>query len=192
MPNLTDEIIVVSGLPRSGTSMMMKMLAEGGLAVVTDNLRTADEDNPKGYYELEKVKQLDKDSSWVGECQGKAVKIISMLLKPLPKEYRYKVIFMRRKMDEILASQKQMLVRRGQPTDTIPDAKMAEMFDKHLKDIEAFLAREPHFDCLYISYNDVLENAAENIERVNEFLGGGLDAVAMHRVVDRALHRQRR
>ena len=192
MPNLTEEIVVVSGLPRSGTSMMMKMLNEGGLEVVTDNLRTADEDNPKGYYELEKVKQLDKDNSWVGDCRGKVIKVISMLLKPLPPQYRYKIIFMRRSMAEILASQKQMLIRRGQPTDTIADDKMAEMFGKHLKDIEAFIAAQPHFDCLYISYNEVLENPAENIERVNQFLGGRLDTQAMQGVVDSALHRQRR
>ena len=192
MPNLTDEIVIVSGLPRSGTSMMMKMLNEGGLEVVTDNRRTADEDNPKGYYELEKVKQLDKDSAWVGECRGKVVKVISMLLKPLPKDFRYKIIFMRRTMGEILASQKQMLIRRGQPTDTIADEKMAEMFAKHLREIEAFIAAQPHFDCLYVSYNEVLENPAENIERIDSFLGGDLNRAAMQTVVDRALHRQRR
>jgi hypothetical protein len=192
MSKHTDEIVIVSGLPRSGTSMMMKMLNEGGLDVVTDNLRTADEDNPKGYYELEKVKQLDKDNSWLGDCRGKVIKIISMLLKPLPKEYRYKIVFMRRKMDEILASQKQMLIRRGQPTNTVADDKMAEMFTKHLKDIESFIANQPNFDCLYVSYNEVLENPTENIDRLNQFLGGRLDTQAMQGVVDRALHRQRR
>ena len=192
MPNLTDEIVIVSGLPRSGTSMMMKMLNEGGLEVVTDNLRTADEDNPRGYYELEKVKQLDKDKAWVGECRGKVVKVISMLLKPLPADFRYKIIFMRRTMDEILASQKQMLIRRGQPTDTIPDEKMAEMFAKHLREIEAFIAAQRHFDCLYVSYNEVLESPAANIERIDRFLGGDLNRPAMQAVVDKALHRQRR
>ncbi|MEW6128835.1 MAG: sulfotransferase domain-containing protein [Acidobacteriota bacterium] len=185
-------IIVVSGLPRSGTSMMMKMLVEGGLEAVTDNLRTADEDNPKGYYELEKVKQLDKDNSWVSECQGKVIKVISMLLKPLPKDYHYKIIFMRRKMEEILASQRQMLIRRGQPTDTIADDKMAAMFNKHLQDIENFIASQPNMACLYISYNDTLETPAANIERVNEFFNGQLNSQAMLAVVDHALHRQRR
>jgi hypothetical protein len=186
-----DSIIVVSGLPRSGTSMMMKMLNAGGIEPVTDNIRTADEDNPKGYYELEKVKQLDKDNSWVGDCQGKVIKVISMLLKPLPSDQHYRIIFMRRKMQEILDSQKQMLVRRNQP-NPVPDEKMAEMFNKHLKDVEAFIEKQPNMECLYISYNDVLENPAANVERINEFLGGALQTSAMLEVVDAALHRQRR
>src|ERR1051325_639401 len=165
MNDIRDAVIIVSGLPRSGTSMMMKMLQAGGIEPVTDHIRAADEDNPKGYFELEKVKQLDKDSSWVADCKGRALKVISMLLKPLPNAQRYKIIFMRRTMEEILASQKQMLIRRGQPTDTIPDAKMAEMFNKHLKDIEAFIAQQPGMDCLYISYNEVLESPRELIER---------------------------
>lgn len=187
-----EAIIVVSGLPRSGTSMMMKMLNAGGIEAVTDNLRVADEDNPKGYFELEKVKQLDKDNSWLADCKGKVVKIISMLLKPLPATYPYKIIFMRRKMEEILASQRQMLIRRGQPTDTVPDAKMAEMFNKHLRDMEAFIAAQPNVDCLYVSYNEVLENPAPHIETINRFLGGDLNTGAMHEVVDKALHRQRK
>lgn len=190
MTRIENAIIVVSGLPRSGTSMMMKMLNAGGIEPVTDNLRTADEDNPKGYYELEKVKQLDKDNSWVSECQGKALKVISMLLKPLPANQHYKIIFMRRKMEEILASQRQMMIRRGQP-DTIPDARMAEMYHKHLKDIEAFIAKQSHMECLYISYNETLENPAEAVETVHRFLGGSLNTAAMLEVVDRALHRQR-
>jgi hypothetical protein len=192
MVAIIDAVIVVSGLPRSGTSMMMKMLNAGGLESVTDNIRTADEDNPKGYFELEKVKQLDKDNSWVGDCTGKVIKVISMLIKPLPASQRYKIIFMRRKMEEILDSQKQMLIRRNQPTNTVPDEKMAEMFNKHLKDIEAFIERQPNMDCLYISYNEVLENPAVNVEKVNDFLGGALQTAAMLEVVDTALHRQRR
>jgi hypothetical protein len=192
MSVIKDAIIVVSGLPRSGTSMMMKMLNAGGIDPVTDNIRTADEDNPKGYYELEKVKQLDKDNSWVANCQGKVIKVISMLLKPLPADQHYKIIFMRRKMQEILDSQKQMLIRRNQPTNTVPDEKMAEMFNKHLKDIEAFIEKQPNMDCIYISYNDVLENPATNVEKINEFLGGTMDTTAMLEVVDTALHRQRR
>ena len=191
MVEIKDAIIVVSGLPRSGTSMMMKMLNAGGLEPVTDNIRTADEDNPKGYFELEKVKQLDKDNSWMGECQGKVIKIISMLLKPLPTAYNYKIIFMRRKMEEILASQRQMLIRRGQPTHTVADDKMAEMFNKHLKDIENLIATRPNMECLYVSYNEVLENPLVNIEKINDFMGGNLNRQAMLEVVDKTLHRQR-
>jgi hypothetical protein len=191
MSAMKDAIIVVSGLPRSGTSMMMKMLNAAGIEPVTDNIRTADEDNPKGYYELEKVKQLDKDNSWVSDCKGKVIKVISMLLKPLPSDQHYKIIFMRRKMQEILDSQKQMLIRRNQP-NPVPDEKMAEMFNKHLKDVEAFIEKQANMECLYISYNDVLENPAANVEKINDFLGGALTTSAMLEVVDTALHRQRR
>ena len=105
------------------------------MKALTDNVRTADEDNPKGYYELEIVKKPDEDQSWVEGAQGKVVKVISQLLKPLPKEYDYRVIFMRRDMDEILASQNRMLIRRGEDADAISDEQMAMIFDRHLKGI---------------------------------------------------------
>lgn len=187
-----DIITIVSGLPRSGTSMMMKMLVAGGLEVLTDNIRTADEDNPKGYYELEKVKDLSKDNSWVGDAQGKVIKVISFLLKQLPKEYSYKIIFMRRKMEEILASQRQMLIRRGERTDAVSDEKMAALFEKHIVDIEAWLKTQPNLEVIYISYNDTLSNSAENIGRINQLLGGSLNTKEMAEVVDKALYRQQR
>lgn len=189
----SETITIVSGLPRSGTSMMMKMLEAGGLEILTDNIRSADEDNPKGYYELEKVKQLDKseDKSWLQSAQGKVIKIISQLLKSLPDNHTYKVIFMRRKMEEILASQKQMLVRRGEPTDRVSDEELGKLFEKHLLQIEEWLARQPNFDVLYVPYNEVLGNSAQYAKDINAFLGGGLDTAAMTTVVDKSLHRQR-
>ena len=115
-------VTVVSGLPRSGTSMMMKMIEAGGIAPLTDKIRRADDDNPKGYFEFERVKKMpDGDTAWVEDAQGKAVKVIAALLEYLPQEYTYKVLFMRRSMDEILASQKQMLIRSEKPTDEISD-----------------------------------------------------------------------
>ncbi|MCI0490661.1 MAG: sulfotransferase [Blastocatellia bacterium] len=187
-----DTIIIVSGLPRSGTSMMMSMLVAGGLEVLTDDIRTADEDNPKGYYEFEKVKELAHDKSWIEDARGKVVKIISALLKHLPAEHAYKVIFMHRNMEEILASQRQMLIRREQPADTVSDERMAEMFRKHLKDIEAWLAGQQNFDVLYVNYNEVLRGPDEHIEKINRFLGNGLDVKSMAGVVDRALYRQKK
>ncbi len=190
---MNQEIItIVSGLPRSGTSMMMKMLAAGGIEPVTDNLRQADEDNPKGYLEVEKIKELAKDNSWVGEAKGKVIKAISALLKHLPSEHHYKIIFMRRKMGEILASQKQMLIRRGEPTDKVSDEVMANLFEKHLKEIEAWLAAQPNMDVIYISYNETLTDAQPSLAKINEFLGGDLNTQAMIEVVDHSLHRQRR
>ena len=186
-----EPIIVVSGLPRSGTSMMMSMLVAGGIPAMTDSIRAADEDNPRGYFELEKVKGLAKDNRWLAEAGGRAVKIISALLKHLPADYRYKVIFMRREMSEVLASQQQMLIRRGEPTDTVSDERMAEMFRKHLADVESWLAKQPNIEVTYANYNRMLDAPAASIETINRFLGGQLDTAAMSAVVDKALHRQR-
>ncbi|MFL6274938.1 MAG: sulfotransferase [Blastocatellia bacterium] len=191
MTTQNESVIIVSGLPRSGTSMMMNMLVAGGIAAMTDAIRTADEDNPKGYFELEKVKELARDNGWMNDAEGRAVKIISALLKHLPSGHRYKIIFMRRHMQEILASQRQMLVRRGEPTDTVSDERMAEMFRKHLAEVEAWLARQANIEVIYVDYNQMLEAPAPPIAAINEFLGGQLNTAAMTAVVDRTLHRQR-
>lgn len=188
-----EAIAIVSGLPRSGTSMMMKMLEAGGIEPFVDNIRKADEDNPKGYYELEKVKELDKleDKSWLAEAQGKVVKIISQLLGELPDNFTYKVVFMRRKMAEILASQKQMLIRRGEPTDRISDEELARLFQNHLLNVEEDLKRKPNFDVLYVPYNQIVVEPANHAAQLNEFLGGDLNVAAMIAAVDKSLHRQR-
>jgi LPS sulfotransferase NodH len=187
-----DYVTIVSGLPRSGTSMMMKMLEAGGLAVVTDNVRTADEDNPKGYYEFERVKKIETDKAWLPDARGKVVKMISALLRHLPDDHRYKIVFMRRKIDEVLASQRQMLVRRGKPTETVSDAKMAESFAKHVAQVEAWIAAHPNVDVLYVSYNDLVEDPAPHTVAIAAFLGGDLDTAAMQSVVAGELYRQRR
>lgn len=188
-----ETIVIVSGLPRSGTSMMMKMLEAGGLESLVDGIRKADADNPKGYFELEKVKALDKsdDKGWLADARGKVVKIISQLLRDLPDNHVYKVVFMRRKMEEILASQKQMLVRRGEPTDRISDEELSGLFEKHLGQTELWLRNQQNFEVLYVPYNDALTNPADWSEQLNSFLGGGLNTDAMSAVVDKSLHRQR-
>lgn len=186
-----EAVTIVSGLPRSGTSMMMSMLAAGGVEPLTDSLRAADEDNPRGYLELEKVKGLASDSSWLADAEGKAVKVISSLLKHLPVGHSYKVIFMRRRMKEVLASQKQMLARRGEPVGAVSDERMAESFGRHLKDVEEWLARRENVEVVYVDYNEMLENPDPHVRRVNDFLGGGLDTGAMASVIDKSLYRQR-
>ena len=187
-----DAIVIVSGLPRSGTSMMMKMLEVGGLQPLTDNIRKPDDDNPKGYYEFEQVKQLEKDKSWLPDTKGKAVKIISSLLDHLPSEYFYKVIFMQRSMDEILASQKEMLIRRGESGGKVTDEELAEKFHIHLQKTEDWLARQPNFDVIYVKYNEVLQNRRDYCIKINEFLGNRLDVEKMVSAVDDTLYRQRR
>jgi len=171
--------------------MMMKILKAGGMKILTDEIRTADEDNPKGYYELERVKQLEHDQAWLEDAGGKAVKIIAALLKHLPSDYTYRVVFMRRRLEEILASQKKMLVRRGEPTDTISDEKMAELFRQHLKRIETWLDERLNIKVLYVNYNEVIEKPVEHAQRINQFLGNTLNVENMTGVVDKALYRQR-
>lgn len=186
-----QSITIVSGLPRSGTSMMMKMLEAGGMEVLTDQIRAPDEDNPRGYYEFEPVKQIEQDQSWLPDARGKAVKMVAALLKHLPAEYSYKVILMQRHMPEVLASQKQMLRRRGEPTDTVSDEQMAELFSRHIERVKAWLAQQPNIEVLHVHYSDVLADPRRQAERVNHFLGGELDVDRMAAVVDPALYRQR-
>jgi hypothetical protein len=184
-------ITIVSGLPRSGTSMMMKILEAGGLEVFTDNLRVADEDNPKGYYELEQVKALkDGDDSWLKDAPGKVVKVISSLLEYLPSAYKYKIVFMRREIIEILASQRQMLIRRGEHSES-DDHKMAEMFLEHLKRVRVWLANQPNMETLYVDYNALMKDPAPEIKTVAEFLGLTDHLDAMLAVPDKKLYRQK-
>jgi len=186
-------VTVVSGLPRSGTSMMMKMVEAGGIQPMTDEIRTADKDNPKGYYEFERVKQLDKgDTAWVNEAQGKVVKVISALLKHLPSEHEYRVIFMRRTMLEILASQRKMLVRRGEDPNKMDDEKMATLFNKHLESVQEWLQAQPNVSVLYIHYSEMLADPLPDIERIAQFLGKELNVEKMANIVDPNLYRNRK
>lgn len=192
-PANSAPIIIVSGLPRSGTSLMMQMLNAGGLAPLTDNERSADDDNPKGYLEFERVKQLKEgDIAWVANAQGKAVKVISALLEFLPRGQRYKIIFMRRELEEVLASQKQMLVRRNEAPGETGDEAMAKMYKRHLSQIEAWLAAQEHIDTLYVKYDRLLAEPGKEVERIVHFLGLPLDAAAMRAVPDQSLYRQRK
>ena len=162
------------------------------MPVLTDGMREANADNPKGYYEFERVKALEHDKEWVKQARGKAVKVISALLKHLPAGYTYKVVFMERHLDEVLASQKRMLERDGKPTDTKDDEKLRELFEKHLAQSKQWLRQQSHVDVLYVSYNKALENPAKEAASVNRFLRGNLDEQAMAGVIDPTLYRQRR
>src|SRR5262245_31379692 len=134
-------ITIVSGLPRSGTSMMMRMLEKGGIPVLTDGLRKADDDNPLGYYEFEPVKRLDKDASWLNDAYNKAVKIIFIFLYRLPPEHKYKVLFMKRNLDEVVASQKMML-RRRQESDRMTDQQLVDSFNDQLQKLDLWIRRQ--------------------------------------------------
>jgi len=185
-------IVIVSGLPRSGTSMMMKMLEAGGLPPLTDNLRSADGDNPKGYFEFERAKKLPEgDLGWLPEARGKVVKVISALLEHLPAEYEYRVLFMRRSMTEILASQRKMLINRAEDPDKVSEAEMSRLFDRHLTKVSAWLERQRNFQVLYVDYNELLRNPLPQLPRIQAFLQGIVDPQQMAAVVDPELYHQR-
>ena len=187
-------IVVVSGLPRSGTSMAMKMLDAGGLPTLTDGIRTADDSNPKGYYEFERVKTLDKngDAAWLADARGKAVKIISFLLPFLPETFDYQVVFMDRDLDEVLASQNKMLAARGEPADAADDPHMRQAYQQHLEKVNRFLRNRKCFSTLRLGYKAVIDNPADEARRLNQFLGGRLNVERMTAVADRKLYRNRK
>ena len=186
-------VIVVSGLPRSGTSMMMKILEAGGKTILTDSLREADANNPKGYYEFERVKQMkDGDLAWLPDAVGKVVKIVTGLIAYLPPDYHYKVIFMQRDLNEVLSSQKKMLGRLGKGDDNIPDDTLAQTYEDHIKQVKAWLARQGNIEVLYVNYNTMVADPTESLQKVNSFLGGGMDVQKMASVVDGELYRERR
>ena len=187
-----DPIVVVSGLPRSGTSMTMKMLEAGGMKPVTDDVRSADEDNPRGYFEDERVKDLGhmEDRSWLRAARGKVIKVVSSLLQHLPDDNFYKVIFMRRNLHEVLASQAKMLDRRGEAPQTSDD-ELIKMFESHLEKVEFQLRFRPWFEALYLDHRSVLSDPAGAARTINEFLGGKLDERRMAEAVDPNLYRNR-
>lgn len=187
-----EKIVIVSGLPRSGTSLMMSMLDAAGYPPMQDYIRTADADNPKGYYEYERVKQMPEgDTEWLKDAKGKAVKVITALLQHLPKRYQYDVIIMRREISEILASQRKMLERRGEDPDKISDSEMADLFTRHFGEVMDWVKAQKNIRFVEISFNHLLEAPEEQLERVNQFLGGELDTSAMLAKIDQKLYRQR-
>jgi hypothetical protein len=189
--NPEKPIVIVSGLPRSGTSMMMKMLLEGGLEVVTDAIRAADEDNPNGYFEFEPVKQLTAgEAAWLKGADGKLVKVISALLEYLPASRQYKVVFMEREIAEILASQQKMLQRRNEASRT-SDEELAGQFREHLKAIKYWLARQPNMAVMYVDYNRLVADPDAYCRPVADFLGLALDVERMRNVPNEGLYRNR-
>ncbi len=187
---MSETITIVSGLPRSGTSMMMRVLQAGGLPVLADGERAADEDNPHGYFELEQVKRTVADPSWIARARGRVVKVIARLLPDLPVGERYQVLFMRRDLDEVLRSQRKMLERRGEPEGP-PDEEMRRLLLGHVIETEDWLRTRSDIQTLFVSYNRVMAEPRAQAQRVNQFLGGRLDLEKMTAAVDASLYRQR-
>lgn len=184
-------ITVISGLPRSGTSMMSMMLEAGGIEIMTDHIRKADDDNPKGYYEFERVKKMPKgDVAWLKETQGKAVKIISSLLQYLPDQHDYKIIFMNRNMEEILKSQNKMLMNLNQTPDQ-DNEQIAAILKKHLTHIKKWLDEQSNISVLEVDYNQLVLKPEDYLDPINDFFDLTLDTKKMQNMIDVKLYRNR-
>lgn len=184
-------IIIVSGLPRSGTSLMMQMLQAGGVPVLVDQHRPPDASNPKGYYEFEPVKRLAKESAWMKDAAGHALKVVSPLLMHLPAGYNYRVIFMLRDLDEVLRSQRAML-QRQQAQSTGDPAKIIADYESHLGAVRVWLNRQPNIKTHFVEYADLIRDPASVASQINGFLGGTLHVDEMPQVVDPSLYRERK
>jgi hypothetical protein len=191
---MTTEIIIVSGLPRSGTSLAMQMLAAGGVEALSDGERAADDDNPRGYLELEHVKKIKQDASWLPAARGKAVKMISQLVYDLPATERYRVLVMQRALEEILASQEKMLARLGRPA--LPRERMRQAFAHELERFRAWLGQQANMTALWIDYAELVATPRETAEQIAAFVAPAvstqLDVDLMSAAVDPALYRNRK
>lgn len=187
-----EPLVIVSGLPRSGTSMMMRMLEAGGVQICADAQRAPDLDNPRGYYELERVRHLasETDRSWLQDVRGEALKVISHLLPSLPDGNFYQVILMQRDLDEVLASQNKLLVRRNEP-NPVSDERARALFERHLESTRRLLAGRRNFSGLEVAYRDALHEPERVAREVAEFLGRPLALDAMARAVELDLYRNR-
>jgi hypothetical protein len=184
-------VIVVSGLPRSGTSLAMQMIHAGGVEAVTDGQRASDEDNPRGYFEFERVKQLRNDRAWLDGAEGKVVKVIHLLLTELPDDRPYRVVFMQRELGEVVRSQATMLARSGRAGGQLAPERLMAVYAQQLAAVDAWLAARPNFQVLKVPYAQMVADPATHAAAVIRFLGGTLDETGMRAAVDPSLHRNR-
>ena len=189
---LNKQIIIVSGLPRSGTSMMMRILEAGGIEPLTDGIREADVNNPGGYYEFERVKKLpDGNIEWLKHAEGKAVKIIASLVPHLPPRYNYKIIFMKRAMDEILASQKDMLSDRDKDVENVNEQKLRTLYNKHISEVLYYMEEQSNIKFIEVDYSGVVKNPREQMEGIEKFVEVDMDIDDMVDVVNPKLYKHR-
>ena len=183
---------IVSGLPRSGTSMLMKMLDAGGIPPLTDKIREADVDNPKGYYEFERVKKLPEDTAWLPDAVGKVVKCLAEPVMKLPGDYRYKIVYIERDVNEMIESQNKMLVRRGEDPDKVSKEELRTMWAVYGKKLRRWLDNKPNVRVIYVNYNEILREPEPTISKINGFFKGKLDETAMLAAIDDRLYRNRK
>ena len=186
-----DFTTIVSGLPRSGTSMAMQMIVAGGIAPVTDSLRAPDADNPRGYFEFERVKSLRTDKAWIDDARGKVVKVIHMLVPELPDDRAYRVVFLERDLREVVKSQGTMLARNAKGGGALPPNRLIAIYEAQLKQVHAWLSARSNFEVLTVKHAELIRDAAPQARAICEFLGGDLDVAAMTAAVDPSLYRNR-
>lgn len=188
---MSEEIIIVSGLPRSGTSLIMQMLQAGGVPLLTDNVRKPDRANPRGYFEHDAVKELQNNPELMERASGKAIKVISHLLQHLPSDYSYKVIFINRNIDEVLDSQEKMLAHLNK-SEGASREHFKDIYLKHLNEVRTRLANRPNTDALSLQYDEIITHPADTAEEIKAFLGKNLDVLQMQKIVEPELYRNRR
>src|SRR5262245_59176353 len=188
--HMANEIIIDSGLPHSGTSLMMQILDNRGIDVFPDRIPRAATDNHKRYCECERVQAIQRDTSWLPDTRGKAFKMVSQLLYDLPPSEKYRIIFMERDFDEMLASQEKMLQRLGKPA--APREEIKRAYKVHLKRLHDWLGQQRNVQVLHVNYNDLVQQPRPQAERVCQFLGGNVDIEGMLSAVDPSLYRNRK
>ena len=184
-------ITIVSGLPRSGTSVMMQMLVAGGIPPLTDDVRKPDADNPRGYFEFERAKQIKADKAWLADAQGKVVKMVHLLLLDLPMDRRYDVVFMRREAHEVVKSQGVMLARSGKSGAAITPEQLIAVYQQQITRVLGFLAQHANVRVLEVSYNDLVRDPKPAASGIAAFCGRSMDVSAMVGAVDPGLYRNR-
>ena len=185
-------IIVVSGLPRSSTAMMMKMLKEGGIQILSDDVKKPDDNNPQGYFEYDLVSKLPEGKTdWLEEAEGKVVKVISYFLHHLPPKHEYRVLFMERNFSEILKSQKKTIIEEKQKIHKKEDKMMEDYYKTHIKQTKEWLSLQPNFSVIYLSYNELVKNPNQDLSKLSNFLEHELNLDKMSKAIDQNLYRQR-
>ena len=190
--NVTGTIYIVSGLPRSGTSMMMQMLEKAGLDILTDKIRKPDESNPKGYYEHEEIKKLATNKKWLKNAVGKTIKVIAQLLLQLPAKYHYKIIFMNRDIDEVVKSQHKMLVSKGKAKEDTFPVNLKITFVKTIKKVQFWANKNHNVEILYMNHKDLIEQPEKEALKIIEFLNLDIDSKKIASVIDKKLYRTKK
>lgn len=200
--NDQEIITIISGLPRSGTSLMMQIVEAAGLSIFTDGKRLADDSNQRGYYEHDRISGLlqQSDRSWLAATRGQALKIVAPLLSALPLRFKpdqegaqprkapsYRILFMERDIREILASQSAMLQRLGKKP---PQGDLAKAYQQQVTNAACWI-QQHQIPTLGIDYHDLVHGSDDLLRKIAAFLGTPDKLAEMQAVIDPRMHRAR-